>query len=154
MKPSFKTISSLMYCDGFFKRFSEVFLRCRPTFSVVSEKAGRRKRAPLHKMRKKSRCVSRSRIFGSSGLFHSNRFDLAKHPLWKCLDRYTAARGFRDEVTCIDLIECGKVRHIRQKAGRLNDSVHLNPCRSKHRRNVPAALLGLCRNAIGGLPSL
>ena len=105
-------------------------------------------------MRKKSCCVSRSRILGSSGLFHSNRFDLAKHPLWKCLDRYTAAHGFRDEVTCVDLIECGKVRHIRQKAGRLNDSIHLSVCRSKHRRNVPAALLSLCRNAIGGLPSL
>ena len=149
MKPSFKTTSSLMYRDGFFKRFAEVFCAAGLLFSVVSEKAARRKCAPLHKMRKKSRCVFRSRIFGSSSLFHSNRFDLAKYPLWKCLDRYTAARGIRDEVTCADLIECGKVHHIRQEAGRLNDSVHLNPCRSKHRRNVPAALLGLRRNAIG-----
>ena len=48
-------------------------------------------------------------------------FHFAEHAFWQCLDGHAGAGGFAREILLIDGVERGEIRHIRQKAGRLDD---------------------------------
>ena len=78
----------------------------------------------------------------------SGSLDLAQDVLGQGLDGHAAAGGLGGEVLCVHLVESGKIAHVRQEAGGLDDLVKAAAGSLEDGANVLAALLSLSSDAL------
>ena len=83
----------------------------------------------------------------SQSLGFGSGFDLTQGILGQGLDGYAGTSRVGSKVLCVDCVESGKVAHIRQKTGGLEDLLCAAARSFQNGDHVLAALLGLCCNA-------
>ena len=91
--------------------------------------------------------IIESGLSGASKL--GDDHDLAEDVFRKSLDCHAGARGLRGEIASVDLVERGKIAHIREETGGLDCFFEACACRLKYCAEVFADLLGL-RGDISG----
>ena len=69
--------------------------------------------------------------------------DLAERARRQRLDGEAGTGGFARKVACVDLIECGEVRDVREEAGRLDNACEIRAGGCEHGAEVFADLLCL-----------
>lgn len=85
----------------------------------------------------------------SQSLGFGSGFDLTQGILGQGLDGYAGTSRVGSKVLCVDCVESGKVAHIRQKTGGLEDLLCAAAGSFQSGDHVLATLLGLCCNACG-----
>lgn len=79
----------------------------------------------------------------------SDGFDLAQHALGQLPHGAAASGGLSGEVSGVDLVKGGEIRHVAEEAGGLDHLGAVGAGGSQHGRHILAALLGLRADALG-----